>query len=136
MLLNTNFNSEYKQYVFCYMDTNNKLSEITTQELAITPFESKSRRFYLYSNSFHNKIFYFNVTTTGLNALGFDCKISVNKAKEDFVFNQDSVLINNNNLPLFDNAIPLDILLTSKNNNGLSSNLNIKIEILDKVIEV
>ena len=48
MLLNTNFNNEYKQYVFCYMDTNNKLSEVTTQELAITPFESKSRRFYLW----------------------------------------------------------------------------------------
>ena len=88
------------------------------------------------SKFLNNKIFYFNVTTTGLNSLGFDCKISVNKAKEDFVLNQDSVFINNNNPPLFDNAIPLDILLTSKNNNGLSSNLNIKIEILDKVIEV
>lgn len=134
MILDTNFDSGYKEYVFCYMDVNNKLSEITTQELLLTPFESKSRRFYLYSNNLNNKIFYFNVSTSGLNSLGFDCQISVNKQKENFVSSHDSVIINLNNPPIFENAIPLDILLTSKNNNGLSSNLNIKIEILDKVI--
>ena len=45
-----------------------------------------------------------------------------------------SQLIGIVNSSKINNAIPLDILLTSKNNNGLSSNLNIKIEILDKVI--
>lgn len=133
MILNTNFEYNDTDYYLCYMDENNLLNIIEDAHLKITSFESNIRRFYLLGN-FTNKIIHSEVSLNGSNKYGYEAKLCINKENPnyyDFIYSSSTVAIINDIYTAYENAIPLDILITSSNSDESVVSLSINIEIKD-----
>lgn len=131
MELPVSFIIEPNTTYLCYMTPENILNIVTEQELSLKTFESNIRRFYIVSSNLSSTLFNIQVFTTGFNKYGYETLIQVNKSNpklRDFKYNFSTTLIDQTNKPIFDNAIPLDILITSMNDNELNSGLRFIIE--------
>jgi len=129
--LETNFQIVDNEFYVCFVDSNNKLSKLETQELAVSSFESIIRKFYIVSNNLTNKIIYTDVYLSGYNIEEYEVKTVLNKpytVYKDFNHSTNTIVLNTTNKPSYDNAINFDILLTSFSNKSITTFLNIKVD--------
>lgn len=132
MNLETNFEVKDNEFYVCFVDVNNKLSKIETEELLVSSFESVIRKFYIVSNNLINKIIYTDIYLSGYNIEEYEVKSVLNKTYttyDDFKDSSTSIVLNATNKPSYDNAINFDILLTSFSNKSITTFLNIKVDI-------
>ena len=129
MKINTNFNYSEDEYYLCYKDEYNYLNIVEDIHLKISSFESNIRRFYLLGD-FTSKLIHSEVLLKGSNKYGYEAKICVNKQNpsySDFINSSESIAIVNDIDPIYENVIPIDILLTSYN--SIESNVSLCINV-------
>lgn len=124
-----NFEYSLSEYYLCYMDEYNSLNIIEDIHLKISSFESNIRRFYLLGD-FTNKLIHSEVLLKGSNKYGYEAKICINKQNpsySDFINSVESIAIINGITTIYENIIPIDVLLTS--HNSIESNVNLCINV-------
>lgn len=130
---NIDFNMVEGEYYLCYNEYNwlYPIKDIEAY-LKLTAFESNIRRFFLVTTDYlYGRTIKIEVYTEGANKYGYEPKVRFANfevtPRNQFKNNYDTIIFEDHDD--YYTIIPIDILLTSNNNDIRNTNLKIRIEI-------